>query len=152
MYSFSGLIRQTPPPTFSDTAVTDRHSDTTFSSSEHTGCGYPGYWIGKIVRTRVITPEKKYSLPSHLILGHVVTSCGKNLISMLWLIFKSVHLKSRLTITKSMMNNQSISGKFLQGLLTIFVLRPLNFQYDKAWMKLLLKFCRLNFVVCCFVL
>ena len=29
MHSFAGLIRQTPPPTFSDTAVTDRHSDTT---------------------------------------------------------------------------------------------------------------------------
>ena len=29
IHSFAGLIRQTPPPTFSDTAVTDRHSDTT---------------------------------------------------------------------------------------------------------------------------
>ena len=29
MYSFVGLIRRTPPPTFSDTAITDRHSDTT---------------------------------------------------------------------------------------------------------------------------
>ena len=29
MYSFGGLIRRTPPPTFSDTAITDRHSDTT---------------------------------------------------------------------------------------------------------------------------
>ena len=29
MHSFAGLIRQTPPPTFSDTAITDRHSDTT---------------------------------------------------------------------------------------------------------------------------
>ena len=27
MYSFAGLIRQTPPPTFSDTAITDRHSE-----------------------------------------------------------------------------------------------------------------------------
>ena len=26
---FAGLIRRTPPPTFSDTAITDRHSDTT---------------------------------------------------------------------------------------------------------------------------
>ena len=41
--SFAGLIRRTPPPTFSDTAITDRHSDTTiFTSSELTGCGYPG--------------------------------------------------------------------------------------------------------------
>ena len=29
MHSFEGLIRRTPPPTFSDTAITDRHSDTT---------------------------------------------------------------------------------------------------------------------------
>ena len=29
MYSFAGLIRRTPPPTFSDTAINDRHSDTT---------------------------------------------------------------------------------------------------------------------------
>ena len=29
MLSFAGLIRRTPPPTFSDTAITDRHSDTT---------------------------------------------------------------------------------------------------------------------------
>ena len=29
MYSFAGLIRRTPPPTFSDTSITDRHSDTT---------------------------------------------------------------------------------------------------------------------------
>ena len=29
MYSFGGFIRPTPPPTFSDTATTDRHSDTT---------------------------------------------------------------------------------------------------------------------------
>ena len=29
MHSFASLIRPTPPPTFSDTAITDRHSDTT---------------------------------------------------------------------------------------------------------------------------
>ena len=29
MHSFAGLIRRTPPPMFSDTAITDRHSDTT---------------------------------------------------------------------------------------------------------------------------
>ena len=29
MYSFAGLIRRTPLPTFSDTAITDRYSDTT---------------------------------------------------------------------------------------------------------------------------
>ena len=29
VYSFAGLKRRTPPPTFSDTAITARHSDTT---------------------------------------------------------------------------------------------------------------------------
>ena len=29
MHSFAGLIRRTPLPTFCDTAITDRHSDTT---------------------------------------------------------------------------------------------------------------------------
>ena len=29
VYSFAGLIRRTPPLTFSDTAITDRHSETT---------------------------------------------------------------------------------------------------------------------------
>ena len=29
MHSFAGLIRRTPPPTFSDTAITNRHPDTT---------------------------------------------------------------------------------------------------------------------------
>ena len=41
MYSFAGLIRRMPPPTFSDTAITDCHSHTLLSSSELTGCGYP---------------------------------------------------------------------------------------------------------------
>ena len=29
MHSFAGLIRQTPPPKFNDTAITDCHSDAT---------------------------------------------------------------------------------------------------------------------------
>ena len=29
MHSFAGLIRPTPPPTFSDSTITDHHSDTT---------------------------------------------------------------------------------------------------------------------------
>ena len=40
IYSFAGLIRRTPPLTFSDTANTDPHSDTTIF--QLTGCGYPG--------------------------------------------------------------------------------------------------------------
>ena len=36
MHSFAGLIRRTPPQTFSDTAITDRQSDTTiFQLSAH---------------------------------------------------------------------------------------------------------------------
>ena len=42
MHSFAGLIRQTPPPTFSDTAITDRHSDTTVFQPRAHWCGYPG--------------------------------------------------------------------------------------------------------------
>ena len=42
MHSFAGLIRRTPPPTFSDTAITDCTLIPLFSSSELTGCGYPG--------------------------------------------------------------------------------------------------------------
>ena len=46
MHSFAGLIRLTPPPTFSDTAITDRHSDITIFQLR-------AHWvrIGKIVRT-----------------------------------------------------------------------------------------------------
>ena len=50
MHSFAGLIRRTPPPTFSDTA--DRHSDTTiFPAQSSLGADILVYWIGKIVRT-----------------------------------------------------------------------------------------------------
>ena len=44
---FAGLIRRTPPPTFSDTAITDRHSDTTIFQLR-------AHWVrisGKLVRT-----------------------------------------------------------------------------------------------------
>ena len=52
MYSFAGLTRRTPPPTFSDTAITDRHSDTTFFPAQSSlGPDILVYWIGKIVRT-----------------------------------------------------------------------------------------------------
>ena len=40
MHSFAALIRRMPSPMFS--ASTNRHSDTLFSNSELTGCGYPG--------------------------------------------------------------------------------------------------------------
>ena len=42
MHSFAGLIRRTPPPTFSDTAINDPTLIPLFSSSELTGCGYHG--------------------------------------------------------------------------------------------------------------
>ena len=52
MYSFAGLIRRTPPPTFSGTAITNRHSDTTiFPAQSSLGVDILVYWIGKIVRT-----------------------------------------------------------------------------------------------------
>ena len=41
------LIRRTPPPTFSDTAITDRHPDTTIFLD----ADILVYWIGKSVRT-----------------------------------------------------------------------------------------------------
>ena len=37
-HSFAGLIRPTPPPTFSDTAITARHSDTTIFQLK-------AYWV-----------------------------------------------------------------------------------------------------------
>ena len=43
MYSFADLIRRSPPPTFSDTVITDRHSDTTISQ----GADILVYWIRK---------------------------------------------------------------------------------------------------------
>ena len=39
MYSFAGLIRRTPPSTSSDTAITDRHSDTTIFQLR-------AHWVG----------------------------------------------------------------------------------------------------------
>ena len=42
MHSFAGLIRRTPPPTFSDTAITDRHSDTTIFQLRAHWVRYPG--------------------------------------------------------------------------------------------------------------
>ena len=53
MHSFADLIRRTLPPTFSYTAITDRHSDTTkFQLRAHSlGADILVCWIGKIVRT-----------------------------------------------------------------------------------------------------
>ena len=48
MYIFADSIRRMPPPMFDDTAITDRHSDTTFSTL---GMDFLFYWIGKVVRT-----------------------------------------------------------------------------------------------------
>ena len=59
VYSFAGLIMLTPQPTFSDTAITDRRSDTTFSSSELTGCGYPGLLDWKKPGSRLQFMENK---------------------------------------------------------------------------------------------
>ena len=50
MHSFAGLIRRTPP-TFSDTAITNRHSDHYFPAQSSLGADILVYWIGKTVRT-----------------------------------------------------------------------------------------------------
>ena len=43
MYNFAGSIRRTPPPAFSDTAITDPATlIPLFSISEHSECGYHG--------------------------------------------------------------------------------------------------------------
>ena len=39
---FSDLIKRILPISFSDTAITDHQPDTTFSTSEYTGRGFPG--------------------------------------------------------------------------------------------------------------
>ena len=53
MPRFAGLIRRTPPPTYSDTAITDCHSDTTvFQLRAH------GVWIS-------------WSVGSEKLFGHV---------------------------------------------------------------------------------
>ena len=53
IYSFAGSIRRTPPPTFSDPAITDRHSDPAIFQLRARGADILVYWIGKIVQTCV---------------------------------------------------------------------------------------------------
>ena len=65
MYSFAGLIRRTPPPTFSDTAVTDATLIPLFSSSELTGCGYPGLLDRKIRADTCPRWESNPRLPAY---------------------------------------------------------------------------------------
>ena len=51
MHSFAGLIRRTPLPAFSGTAVTDRHSDTTIFQLRAHWVRISWSIMGKIVRT-----------------------------------------------------------------------------------------------------
>ena len=53
MYSFAGLIRRTPPLTFSDFAITDRHSETT------------------IIQLRAHWVQISWSVGSEKLFGHV---------------------------------------------------------------------------------
>ena len=62
MYSFAGLIRRTPPPTFSDTAITNRHSDTTIF--QLTGCRYPGLLDRKSRSDMCPRWESNFRLPA----------------------------------------------------------------------------------------
>ena len=58
MHSFAGLIRRTPPPTLSDTAITDRHSDTTIFQLR-------AHWV-----------RISWSIESKKLFGHVPTHTG----------------------------------------------------------------------------
>ena len=78
VYSVAGLIRRTPPPTFSDTAITDRHSDTTISSSELTGCGYPGLLDRKNRSDMCPRWESNPRLPACYPLGQALRSTVSN--------------------------------------------------------------------------
>ena len=49
MYSFAGLIWRTPPPTLSDTAITDLHRYHYFPAQSSLGVDILVYWIRKIV-------------------------------------------------------------------------------------------------------
>ena len=50
--SYAGLIWWTPLPMFSDTAITDRHSETTtFPAQSTLGADILVYWMGKIILT-----------------------------------------------------------------------------------------------------
>ena len=76
MYSFAGLIRRTPPPTFSDTAITDRHSDTTiFPAQSSLGADILVYWIGKIVRTCAPGGSRSLDLLHRGFYSHRVSGC-----------------------------------------------------------------------------
>ena len=62
MHSFARLIRRTPPPTFSDTAITDRRTDTTiFQLRAHLV-----YWIRKITFSLTFVGLRK-----HLAIGQL---------------------------------------------------------------------------------
>ena len=60
MHSFAGLIRRTPPPTFSDTAITDRHSDSTIFQLR-------AHWV-----------RISWSIGSEKLFGHVPPVGGEN--------------------------------------------------------------------------
>ena len=64
MHSFAGLIRRTPPPTFSDTAITDRHSDTTIFQLR-------AHWV-----------RISWSIGSEKSFGHVPPGGGRTLDSL----------------------------------------------------------------------
>ena len=64
MYSFAGLIRHTQPPTFSDTAISDRYSDTTIFPAQSHWVRYPGLLDRKkIVRTCANTLSTRPGAP-----------------------------------------------------------------------------------------
>ena len=111
MHSFVGLIRRTPPPTFSDTEITDRHSDTTiFPAQSSLGAAILVYWIGKIVRT--CTPGGSRTLDflrarrAPYPLGQALRSNQHQQVIMYWN-FKTYYFKTVYSVEVLVFNNNS---------------------------------------------
>ena len=73
MHSFASLIRRTPLPTFSDTAITTLIP--LFSSSELTGCGYPSLLDRKNRLNDTGVVNSPYIVPSLFLKGNKQEVC-----------------------------------------------------------------------------
>ena len=93
VYSFAGLIRRTPPPTFSDTAITDHHSDTTifqlrahwvrisWSTGSEKSFGHVPP-VGVEPSTSCVLGEHPITRPGSLLFGALLETCMR--IYMVW--------------------------------------------------------------------
>ena len=91
IYSFAGLIRRTPPPTFSDTAITTQIP--LFSSSELTGCGHPGLLDRKNLSNKASTLSTRQGSPPLSELLRIVC------MYILPYLYSMCHLKTSLLMT-----------------------------------------------------